>query len=295
MNRKTKKEKLYENIFKILMSIFILFIFFTWLKLKQNINFTENQIQNTVNKNNNLQKVEIDLEAEKYIIYNLDTSKFIKGQRENEKSPIASISKIVTVATFLKTLKENNLSIENPKLAYAKSKIQKALVQSDNEDAEILGEIYMQLFGKNLLKDTNTFLQNLNITDFKFISLTGLDIIKKENGKEILVPSNYMSTNDLAIVFKYIYENQREVFEYTKFDAIKTQDNKEIAINTNEHAEKTFGLLISKTGYTDTAKGNLATVVNIAPGQTYLIVVLQSSKEGRFSDIKKIISILPNL
>jgi D-alanyl-D-alanine carboxypeptidase len=52
---------------------------------------------------------------------------------------------------------------------------------------------------------------------------------------------------------------------------------------------------MSKTGFTDTAKGNLATVINFAPGETYLVIVLQSSKEGRFTDIQKLISILPNL
>ncbi len=285
----------YEYILKILISIFLIFIFFNWIKLSQSIHWTRNKMQDILFKNENLQKQIVNLEAEKYLIYNLDTEKIILEKRGSEKTPIASISKIISVATFLKTLEEKNLSLENPKLSYAKSKIQKGLIQSDNEDIEILGQIYAQLFDKNLLTDSQLFLTNLGIENFTFTTLTGLDIENNTDNKKVLIPSNFLSPEDLSKVFKYIYENKKQIFEYTKFDSLKTEDRKEVAINTNQNVEKTFGLIISKTGFTDTAGGNLATVINFAPGETYLIVVLQSTKEGRFTDIKKLISILPNL
>jgi D-alanyl-D-alanine carboxypeptidase len=289
-----KYRKFLENTLKVFVTFFLISIFFIWLKLFQNVNWTKKEIQSLTNISENLPKQIVEIEAEKYIIYNLDTGQILSEKKGNLKSPIASISKIITVATFLKTLRENNLNIDDKNFEYAKSKIQKALIQSDNEDAEILGEIYKQKFNRNLLLDAQVFLQSLKIEDFTFANLTGLDLEKSENGKKVFIPSNFLSAEDLAKVFKYIYENERGVFEYTKWNSIKTDDNKEIAINTNNNVEKTFGLLISKTGYTDTAKGNLATVINFAPGETYLIVVLQSSKEGRFTDVQKLISVLPN-
>jgi len=276
-----------------LITIFIgLFLSIIYLKAKIHLtkneqNIVENKIENWREENKKI----INIGAEKYLIYNLNTEKTISSKNENIASPIASISKIVTVATFLKTFKENKLNINDPKFAYAKSKIQKALIQSDNEDAEELGNIYRQMWSKDLLSDSNIFLADLGIQNFKFTNLTGLDI-EKNNTYEA---SNFLSTEDLAKVFKYVFNEMPEIFEYTRFRAIKTQDGKEIAINTNDDVENTYGLLISKTGYTEKAKGNLAAIINFSPNENYLIVVLQSGKESRFTDMQKLISIIPNL
>lgn len=291
MNKQEKNQKKLENIFKIIISIFLIFLFFTWLKLSQNINFIKKETDNFINTKNNQQKINVKLEAEKYLIYNLESKKIISGKNENVQSPLASISKVITVATFIKTFKENNLNINDQKFVNAKSKIQKALIQSDNEEAENLGIIYKQIFNRDLILDCNSFIQSLGITDYKFQNLTGLDF---EKGKDLEV-SNSMKASDLVKVFQYIYDNEREIYEYTKFTAIKTDDKKGVAINTNDDVNKTFGLLISKTGFTDLAQGNLATIINYAPNQTYLIIIFQSTKEGRFTDLQKIISVLPNL
>jgi D-alanyl-D-alanine carboxypeptidase len=280
------------NKFSLIFIFTILFLTIIYLKVKVNLIKNEQYIsQNKIEKWREENKKVINIDAEKYLIYNLNTEKIISSNNESVKSPIASISKVVTVATFLKAFKENKLNINDEKFAYAKSKIQKALIQSDNEDAEELGKIYKQIWNRDLLSDSNIFLANLGIQNFKFINLTGLDV-EKNNTYEV---SNFLSTEDLAKVFKYVFKEMPEIFEYTKFKAIKTEDGKEIAINTNDDVENTYGLLISKTGYTEKAKGNLAAIINFSPNENYLIVVLQSGKESRFSDMQKLISIIPNI
>jgi D-alanyl-D-alanine carboxypeptidase len=169
-------------------------------------------------------------------------------------------------------------------------------VQSDNEDVEELGEIYKQIFNKDLLQESKKFLQtDLNITNFKFENLTGLDNQAiDESGNKKIEASNLMTANDLVKVFTYIFDNHRNIFEYTKFENLKTSDKKQVAINTNPNTQKTYGLLISKTGYTETALGNLGVIINFAPNENYLVLVLQSGKEERFADIQKLISAIPN-
>ena len=57
-------------------------------------------------------------------------------------------------------------------------------------------------------------------------------------------------------------------------------------INTNTEITKLPQVLASKTGFTDLAGGNLAVVVDVGLNHPVVIVVLGSSKEGRFSDVE---------
>jgi D-alanyl-D-alanine carboxypeptidase len=54
---------------------------------------------------------------------------------------------------------------------------------------------------------------------------------------------------------------------------------------TNQAIESLPGAEASKTGYTDMAGGNLGVVVDISLGHPVVIVVLGSTKEGRFRDM----------
>ena len=55
--------------------------------------------------------------------------------------------------------------------------------------------------------------------------------------------------------------------------------------NTNQTIETLSGAEASKTGYTDRAGGNLAVIVDISVGHPIVIVVLGSTRQGRFQDI----------
>ena len=55
--------------------------------------------------------------------------------------------------------------------------------------------------------------------------------------------------------------------------------------NTNQDIETISGAEASKTGYTDMAGGNLGIIVDISVGHPVVIVVLGSTREGRFKDM----------
>ena len=60
------------------------------------------------------------------------------------------------------------------------------------------------------------------------------------------------------------------------------------ARNTNQDTLSIPWILASKTGYTDLAGGNLVIAFDAGMMQPYIIAVLGSSKDGRFSDVNKL-------
>ena len=56
--------------------------------------------------------------------------------------------------------------------------------------------------------------------------------------------------------------------------------------NTNQTVQMFPGIEASKTGYTDLAGGNLAVIIDATLGHPVAIVVLGSTKEGRFEDVQ---------
>jgi len=50
------------------------------------------------------------------------------------------------------------------------------------------------------------------------------------------------------------------------------------------------GIIMGKTGYTDLAGGNLAVVFDAGVGHPVVAVVMGSTQDGRFSDMKQLVS-----
>jgi D-alanyl-D-alanine carboxypeptidase len=221
------------------------------------------------------------IEAKAFVIYDINGKKIIRSQNAELPLPIASLTKIITVGTLLDTAKKNKVEIREE----TKYRIKKALVQSSNEDADSLGYIYSYSFGRDLLQDSNELISSLGINNLHLTNLTGLD--NYWDG----AASNVGSAESMAKMFAFVYENYRDVFEYTKFEEVESFGEK--IVNTNQKSNETFGILASKTGYTFEAGGNLGVIVSPEPGSAYVVLVMQSTKEGRFSDVKKIVNLLP--
>jgi D-alanyl-D-alanine carboxypeptidase len=221
-----------------------------------------------------------NIQAESFVIYDINNQKIVRSQNASTPLPIASLTKVITVGTLMDTAKKNNIQIRDE----TKYRIQKALIQSSNEDADSLGYIYSYSFGRDLLTDANSLVNTLGINSLNLTNLTGLD---NWDGSA----SNVGSAEAIAKVFAYMYTHYRDVFEYTKFDEYET--GYDTIVNTNQGTNSTFGILASKTGFTYTAGGNLAVIVSPEPGRAYVIVVMHSTKEGRFQDMQKLVKLLP--
>ena len=232
----------------------------------------------------NQQPINEKLVAKSYIIYDINSNRLIKGDNTSTPLPLASLTKVITVATLLEAAKTASTTVRDQ----TKLIIKKALVSSSNDDAEALGYTYSYSFGGDLVADSNKFLkEKLNIHDVNITSLTGLDNFDGVN----LSASNLGSAESMAKIFAYVYEHHREIFEYTRDEYVPTEIG--TLKNTNKIADNTFGIMASKTGFTWEAGGNLGIIISPSPGESYVILVMGSTKEGRFNDMEKLTKILP--
>jgi D-alanyl-D-alanine carboxypeptidase len=171
------------------------------------------------------------------------------------------------------------------------------LVASSNEGAQILADAansaVLQKYPEAphggvdsaVLWRMNNLAKNLSLSRTYFINVNGLDVSTTEAGA-------YGSAYDIAELFAYAAEHSPAVFAATTHDSLQLQSiggQETSAINTDKALDAIPGILMGKTGYTDLAGGNLAVVFSVAPNHPVVAVVLHSSVNGRFDDIKKLV------
>jgi D-alanyl-D-alanine carboxypeptidase (penicillin-binding protein 5/6) len=224
----------------------------------------------------NSESVYLKTEAKSFVIYDAHTGKVLISKNKNEKLPLASLSKIISIGAYLDYKKSHDETISTETL----SAIKEILIESDNIKLEELGANFELKYNTKLLTVINEFLRKNGLQNITMQNLTGLDI-------DNVSASNFGDAESVARVFTLVYSEFPEIFSETKFDRL------EDLTNTNQTAGETYGLLASKTGFTDLAGGNLSIISSPAPGEKYVLVVIGSTKEMRFKDIQKLNDILP--
>lgn len=287
--KKAHLEKIQNKKFILISVIFtiIFVVLFLYTKEKTKFNFKEalflnkeNNISNIIssykeNRNKELQfnKVSI-LEKEKreleykelkskitaksYLIIDLQNKKTIVSQRENERLPLASITKLMTAYTALNYCND-----------VLKLELDKILIASDNERADHVANNCPNY--EEFINNMNNLAKKNNL-EMNFINPSGLDIEDETKA------SNYGTAASVARLINLLYIKNPDILSHT------TKQSYEGIKNTNENAKNTPFLIGSKTGYTDMAGGNLVTIYEIGPGSKFAIVVLGSTKENRFID-----------
>ncbi|HVU75276.1 MAG TPA: hypothetical protein VHD38_00320, partial [Candidatus Paceibacterota bacterium] len=103
----------------------------------------------------------------------------------------------------------------------------------------------------------------------------------------------YGSAHDMAELFGYAASTSSQYFAATAKENIEVQDESGIstaAHNTDEALGEIPGLIMGKTGYTDLAGGNLVTVFDVGLAHPVVAVVLGSTYDGRFTDMKTLVT-----
>ena len=223
--------------------------------------------QKEISKNNKNPFENINLEARAAIVYDYYLKKPIFELNPEAQLPLASLTKIMTVITTADIGREEVLTNDN-----IKSKIREALVKSSNLAAINLSANVKKFTEDNdFVKKMNEEAERLGLKQTYFLNETGLDISKSTAGA-------YGSAMDVIKMIDYGFKKYPELFE------MSTTANE----NTNPYASTTTLILFSKTGLTNLAGGNLAIVFEAGLFHPIGIVVLGSSKEGRFEDTFKL-------
>ena len=112
-----------------------------------------------------------------------------------------------------------------------------------------------------------------------FLNSTGLDLSSSTAGA-------YGSALDVAHLVTLMLREYPDVFDATIKNP-KTQAGSGIGSeSTTEPIWDIPGLIAAKTGYTELAGGNLAVAVDLGLNQPVIVVVLGSTHEGRFEDVR---------
>ena len=249
---------------------------------------------------------EVAITAKSAYVYDVLEDRVMFRKNESTQLPLASITKLMTALTALDLLpKDSNVTIRSEFLKEEGDSglvvneswklgdlIDFSLVGSSNDGArsvasvigafELKSEDY-DLGRKEFIRKMNDKAQTLGLTQTYFVNESGLDIGNTSGG--------YGSAVDVANLIKYILANKPEILEATTFDRIDvSSDNKKhIAKNTNKNVDSIPGLIASKTGYTSMAGGNLAVAFDAGLGHPIIVVVLGSTEDGRFEDVRKLV------
>ncbi len=245
------------------------------------------QIEEVAPLSVSLQKV--NTTAHSAIVVSLNNQNVIYQKQPDKLLPLASITKLVTAKVAEDQSSSNFVAVEKMSdPTYGDYKLQEGqqwdkedliaytLITSSNDGAHTLS----RSTSTNFVDSMNRLVASIGLTSTKFYNETGLD------NDEAGIPGSKGTAKDVSKLLSYLIKEDIGLYEKTRYES--TVIDGTLAENTNEAANQIVGLLISKTGYTDIAGGNLAIVADMGLNEPTAFVVLHSSKEARFDDVLKL-------
>ena len=257
----------------------------------------------TIKREKIVKNLSDNVEAKSFYVLDVLTGKVIFSKNENEKMPLASLTKIMSTLVIseklpsftsipitkasIKTEGDSGLFLnEEWKL---KDLIDFSLITSSNDGINALSSV-LNAFGSpeniTVVDLMNQKARDLELTNTEFFNETGLDI--KDGGS-----GGYSSAKDTANLISFVLRNRKDLLSATANPKLKITSESNlvhVATNTNELSETIPSLFASKTGFTDSAGGNLAIAFEVGPTKPVIAVVMGSSINGRFSDMEKIVN-----
>jgi D-alanyl-D-alanine carboxypeptidase len=234
-----------------------------------------------------------EIKAESGLLFDLTNNNSVFEKSPEEKLPIASLTKLMTALVALENFSgekddrffilDEDLKIESSYSDLAPGDnfsfdelLHLALIRSDNVAAEVLARAVVNNRESFILK-MNQRARALGMENTVFYDPAGLE-------------KNVSTVSDLKILAKEILSSYPEIFSISKMNEIMivAPNKKTFKIkNTNVLADKTPGLVGSKTGFTPEALGSLLVVFDYR--KTRLVSIVLGSLD-RFDDVSSLIN-----
>jgi D-alanyl-D-alanine carboxypeptidase len=249
----------------------------------------------------------LPLEAKAVYMYDLNHKEVIYAHHEEIQLPLASLTKLMTAIVAAESLPNDTVvTIQASDLApegdsgllpqerwRARDLLDFMLLVSSNDSAYILASAAGARTGTRdgsvNLSPREVFVGAMNekaielgLSQTYFLNETGLDKSEEVSG-------GYGSARDVAQLFAYALEYLPSSLNATSYPGVtftSLENRVHAATNTNEMIHGVPALIASKTGYTDLAGGNLAIAFDAGINRPVVIVVLGSSRDGRFRDVE---------
>ncbi len=236
----------------------------------------------------------IPIEAKAAVVYDLATKKILYAKNAYAQLPLASLTKLLTMyAAFSEfspntpiTIPANVTHLSEPHAFHAgqifalASLARITLTASLNDGAAAIAEATAAQENRTLHETLAGVATALDLTQTYAVDGNGLDM-------NTAVSGGYGSAIDLArLAGAFVAEAPTVAAATThRFAQATSTDGIFFRVkNTDPEVNAIPHLLLSKTGYTDLAGGNLALVFDVGIGHPVAIVVLGSSLKARFTD-----------
>lgn len=242
----------------------------------------------------------IPLQGKAAIVLDLSTGQPIFERNADAQLPLASLTKLLTTYAALSALSSSTpVTITPAALAMDgdygladgetfnfEDLARFALVSSSNDAAEAIA-----LAAQNhVAQNTETLLKNAaaaaHLSQTYAVNGTGLD----ESGT---LSGGYGSARDVARLAGELLAAAPGLAHATTLPSVTVTSLEGTAhtlANTDIEVEHFPNLLLSKTGYTDLAGGNLAIVFDAGIDHPIAVVVLGSTEEARFTDVNALVN-----
>lgn len=235
------------------------------------------------------------------IVFDLTTKEVLFEKNARSQLPLASLTKLITAYAAASALapgtpvtisasalaEEGDSGLTEGEQFTFQDLARFALVSSSNDAAEAIAQAAATseaTSGKNLLASA---VAAIGLPQTYALNGTGLDVSESVSG-------GYGSAFDVAQLAGALLEKAPTIARATTQATITVRSTAGTAHtlpNTNQDVVHIPNLLLSKTGFTDLAGGNLAVVYDAGINHPVAIVVLGSTREGRFSDVKELMAL----
>ncbi len=252
---------------------------------------------------------DVALQATSATVFDASTGVTLFARNAAAQLPLASLTKVPlalavsealpqdAVIALARTIQGSGTTDTLPAGSrwYMRDLVDFTLVGSSNDGAQALADVADESLrarypeapaGGAAVWLMNKLATDLALPHTYFLNPTGLDESLSQSGA-------YGSAADMARLFAYAATTSHALLGATaeKEVRITSLDGLEaVSRNTDEAIEDIPGLVMGKTGFTDLAGGNLAIVADITPEHRVVVVVLGSTRDGRFSDIRALVA-----
>lgn len=236
----------------------------------------------------------VSVEAKAAVVYDLTTKQVLYAKNADAQLPLASLTKLLTVYAALSelapttpiTIPADATRLDGPHAfnagqTFALNDLARlTLTASLNDGAAAIAEIVadrQSLSQSDMLAGAAA---SLGLSQTYAVNGSGLDV-------NTAISGGYGSARDLALLAGALAEKAPDIALTTtesSAQAVSEGGTLVKVLNTDPMVGVIPRLLLSKTGYTDLAGGNLALVFDAGMGHPIAVVVLGSSKTGRFTD-----------
>ena len=233
---------------------------------------------------------ELNLSSDKYILYNMNDDNVLIEHNSDEKTQIASLTKIMTTIVAIENVKDYNKKITITKemfndvawdVATAGYKVGDKVTYNDLFYGAILpsGADAVNALAYTVFENYDDFIKKMN----EKAKQLGLKNTKFSNPIGLYDENNYSSAKDVSTLLIYALKNTKfkEIFttkNYTSTNGVKMKSTIESYNSKNGNADLNY-ITGAKTGSIKKAGYCLATTAEI-DGVEYLLVTLNAYSTG---------------